>query len=82
MKANFGYDLSMSSEYRPSHVWRLTKNLGFTKELTGTNCSNCGILHFPGRSICPDCGHGRISISEIEPVANTVTASQEDNSLD
>jgi len=24
--------------------------------LEGSNCSGCGIKHFPPREVCPDCG--------------------------
>lgn len=36
-----------------SRYWRLRKEL---YRLEGSNCQGCGILHFPSRRVCPDCG--------------------------
>jgi len=37
----------------PSRWWRLKESL---YNLKGSNCSDCDIVHFPKRRICPDCG--------------------------
>lgn len=37
----------------PSRWWRLKESL-YT--LKGSNCPDCGVVHFPERPICPDCG--------------------------
>lgn len=36
----------------PSRWWRLKESL---YNLKGSNCLDCGEVHFPERPICPDC---------------------------
>ena len=42
--------------------------------LEGSNCSDCGIKHFPERPVCPDCGAGG-------PIFNAKTGEQKGETI-
>jgi len=52
--------------YRPAQIWR-EKEARY--RLRGSNCPECGIVHFPGRPVCPDCGFNSLhKPKEASPV--------------
>jgi uncharacterized OB-fold protein len=54
--------------------WRLKGQL---LRLEGSNCSHCGIKHFPPRAICPDCGYVKKDQQEKKGVPEIIYQSQE-----
>lgn len=47
-----------------ARYWRLEP---IRYKLSGSNCPECGIKHFPPRDICPDCGHKKNTQPALEP---------------
>lgn len=44
---------------------RFWREIGQRYNLTGVECTNCGHVSFPQRSICPECRHE--SVGKLEP---------------
>lgn len=53
----------MGAEIQPARLHRLTSAF---YRLEGSNCSGCGVKHFPSRPTCPDCGHNDFKAMEAE----------------
>ena len=62
----------MTLESHPSWVKRYHQT---SLNIVGSNCQGCGEVHFPGREICPDCGHNNNTPTTKTEIAPTQTKS-------